>query len=240
MDKLLLQKLLSAQLKSGRQAEITVEGVSMEPSLREGDRVALRAQEEYAAGDILAFAYGEEGLLIHRLVKRSGGRYYCKGDNAFRLEEAAAEQIAGKAVSLNGGPLPPCPPGLAELSYRVSRAFLRCGFDAERTKETDIYRQYKNVLERKGESSMKYVKNAKMDFIQTDETSLAVYDPESGDTHFFDETGTDILGFLAEPRGLQELLEKLCGVYDARPEDIRSDVEEFLQEAVSKGVVVEV
>lgn len=64
---------------------------------------------------------------------------------------------------------------------------------------------------------MKYVKNTKMDFIQTDDTSLTVYDPESGDTHFFDETGTDILSFLSEPCGLEELLEKLCGVYEAVP-----------------------
>ncbi|MFR8001715.1 MAG: HPr-rel-A system PqqD family peptide chaperone [Hydrogeniiclostridium sp.] len=86
---------------------------------------------------------------------------------------------------------------------------------------------------------MKYVKNTKMDFIQTDDTSLAVYDPESGDTHFFDETGTDILSFLSEPCGLEELLEKLCGVYEAAPGDIRGDVEEFLREVMEKGVVVE-
>ena len=86
---------------------------------------------------------------------------------------------------------------------------------------------------------MKYVKNKKMDFIQTDDTSLAVYDPESGDTHFFDETGTDILSFLSEPCGLEELLEKLCGVYEAVPGDIRGDVEEFLREVMEKGVVVE-
>ena len=86
---------------------------------------------------------------------------------------------------------------------------------------------------------MKYVKNTKMDFIQTDDTSLAVYDPESGDTHFFDETGTDILSFLSEPCGLEELLEKLCGVYEAVPGDIRGDVEEFLREEKEKGVVVE-
>ena len=86
---------------------------------------------------------------------------------------------------------------------------------------------------------MNYVKNKKMDFIQTDDTSLAVYDPESGDTHFFDETGTDILSFLSEPCGLEELLEKLCGVYEATPGDIRGDVEEFLLEVMEKGVVVE-
>ena len=151
MDEALLKKLLFAQTRSGREAAITVEGVSMNPTLWEGDRIAVGSREEYAPGDILVFAYGEEGLLVHRLVKRSGGRYYCKGDNAFRLEEITAEQIAGKILSVNGSPLPPCPPELAELSYRVSRAFLRCGFDAEKTKETGIDREYRKILEHKGE-----------------------------------------------------------------------------------------
>ena len=39
---------------------------------------------------------------------------------------------------------------------------------------------------------MTYQKNKEMDYIFSDETSLAVFDSESGDTHFFDETGIDI------------------------------------------------
>ncbi len=85
---------------------------------------------------------------------------------------------------------------------------------------------------------MIYQKNEGMDYIQTDNTSLAVYDPESGDTHFFDETGIDILNSLTEPCDIDGLLKKLCQIYDAAPQDIRSDVEEFLQEAVSKQVVI--
>ena len=33
------------------------------------------------------------------------------------------------------------------------------------------------------------------------------------------------------------LLHKLCGIYDATPEDIRADVEEFLEQTIEKGVV---
>lgn len=84
---------------------------------------------------------------------------------------------------------------------------------------------------------MVYQKNDGLDYIQTDETSLAVYDPESGDTHFFDETGIDILNCLEEPCDVDGLLDKLCQIYDAKPEDIREDVEEFLQETVNKRVV---
>ncbi len=78
-----------------------------------------------------------------------------------------------------------------------------------------------------------------MDFIQTDdETSLAVFDPESGDTHFFDETGIGILNILTEPCTIEYLLKKLCETYDVTPDDIRLDVEEFLADTVSKKVVV--
>ena len=76
-----------------------------------------------------------------------------------------------------------------------------------------------------------------MDYIQTDETSLAVFDPETGDTHFFDETGIDILNILSEPCDLDMLLSKLCEIYDVAPDDIHEDVEEFLSETVEKKVV---
>lgn len=77
-----------------------------------------------------------------------------------------------------------------------------------------------------------------MDYIQTDETSLAVFDPESGDTHLFDETGIDILTCLDESCGFDALLVKLCKIYDAEPDDIRADVEEFLADTVEKKVVL--
>ena len=84
---------------------------------------------------------------------------------------------------------------------------------------------------------MKYQKNPNMDYIPTDETSLAVFDPESGDTHFFDETAIDILNCLDEPCDLPTLLNRLCEIYDATPDNIREDVQAFLVECVSKKVV---
>ena len=77
-----------------------------------------------------------------------------------------------------------------------------------------------------------------MDYISADETSLAVFDPISGDTHIFDETSVDILKCLDEPITLEILLEKLCEIYNVTPSDIRSDVEEFLSECIAKKVVI--
>lgn len=237
MDNVLLQKLLFVQVRSGKPVDITVEGVSMQPTLTASDVVTLVSREEYDIGDILVFTYKQEGLLIHRLLDKQEGRYFCKGDNAFRLEDITQEQIVGKVIAVNSDPLPSCPSRLATLSYLVNRAFVRCRYDVEKTKQTEIYGLYKKSILNKGDSIMIYQKNNALNYIQTDDTSLAVYDPESGDTHFFDETGIDILNSLAEPCDMDGLLNKLCQIYDAAPEDIRGDVEEFLQEAISRKVV---
>ena len=84
---------------------------------------------------------------------------------------------------------------------------------------------------------MIYKKNDAMDYIQTDETSLAVFDPETRDTHFFNETGIDILNILSEPCDLEKILQKLCEIYDVTADEIKSDVEDFLAETTHKKVV---
>lgn len=84
---------------------------------------------------------------------------------------------------------------------------------------------------------MKFRKNESMDYIPSDETSLAVFDPATGDTHFFDETAIDILNALDDPCDLPTLLDRLCNIYDATPDDIKEDVQAFLVECISKKVI---
>lgn len=241
MDNALMQRLLAAQLRARGQAEITVTGVSMNPTLYEGDRITLSARSDYEPGDILVFTYKHGELLVHRLLDKQDGRYICKGDNAFRLEDITLEQIFGKVafVTRDGEPYSPeiwrRRPLL--LSLMVGRAFVRCRYDLDKVRATGIYRLYERIILRKEEIDMLYKKNESMDYIPTDDTSLAVFDPDSGDTHFFDETGVDILNLLSEPRDLEGLLAALCGVYAATPEEIRPDVEAFLEDCVSKKVV---
>ena len=83
-----------------------------------------------------------------------------------------------------------------------------------------------------------YQKNPDMEYIQSDDTSLVVFDPESGSTHFFEDSGCDILKLLESPRSLDDLLDALCKIYAAKPDEIRADVEEFLEDVVSKKVVL--
>lgn len=232
-----MNRLLFAQTNSGKEMDISVVGVSMNPTLYEKDSITIKKYDEYAVGDILVFTYKSGELLVHRLLKKSGHQYFCKGDNSFRLEDVSKEQIAGKVIRINHAEIKPCPKRLVTLSFLVNRAFVQCRYDIEKTRETPIYKLYQKTILSKGDDIMVYKKNENMDYIQTDETSLAVFDPESGDTHFFDETGIDILTILSEPCDLDGLLSKLCEIYDVTPEDIQADVKEFLADTIEKKVV---
>ena len=237
MKPMLLYNILRSQLNSNRDADITVTGVSMEPSLRAGDVVTIRRAESYEVGDILVFLYKNNDLLIHRLLRIKNQRYFCKGDNAFRLEDVACEQIFGKVVKVNGEDVPSVVSQQIELSYMVNRAFRKNGYQVDETKKSGIYRFYQKHINKEEDLTMNYQKNKDMDYISADETSLAVFDAESGDTHFFDETAIDILNCLDEPCDLPTLLNRLCEIYDATLDDIREDVQTFLVECVSKKVV---
>ena len=219
MNNELVSKVLSAILKSKGQAEITVMGISMNPTLFEGDKVIIKKSNEYIIGDIIVFNYKNEGILIHRLLKYDG-RYFCKGDNAFRLEDIEYNQIIGKAVLVNNTTIQPWDDWKVRLSYSLNREFVKLRYNMDKIKKSNIYRIYSVLILRKEENKMDYKKTDKMDFILSDETSLAVFDPESGNTYFFDETGIDILNCLDVPCDIQTLLEKLCNIYSVTPEDI--------------------
>lgn len=238
MQQMLLYNILRSQLSNGRDVDITVMGVSMEPSLYATDVVTIRRAESYEIGDILVFLYKNNELLIHRLLRIKDKRYFCKGDNAFRLEDVEYERIFGKVVKVNEKDLPPVIPQHIELSYMVNRVFRKNGYRVNETKKSGIYRFYRKYISKEEDLNMTYQKNKDMDYISADDTSLAVFDAESGDTHFFDETSVDILNCLETPITLEQLLDKLCEIYDASPEDIRADVEEFIAECISKRVII--
>lgn len=84
---------------------------------------------------------------------------------------------------------------------------------------------------------MNYKKNTTLDYMLLDETSLAVFDPETKNTYFFDETGINILNILEEACDIDALLNKLCEIYAVEPDEIRVDVEEFLTDTLAKGVI---
>ncbi|MFR5073747.1 MAG: S24/S26 family peptidase, partial [Bianqueaceae bacterium] len=105
MDEEILRKILIARAKAQNKKAFTVSvsGSSMEPVLYEGEHVEVLPQVAYEVGDILVYYYKQEGLLVHRLLKIQDNRYFCKGDNALRLEDVEREAIVG-AVQLEQDP----------------------------------------------------------------------------------------------------------------------------------------
>lgn len=124
---------------------IAVCGVSMEPTLHEGDSITVEKCTDYQVGDIIVFRYKYNELLVHRIVKQDN-RFYCKGDNAFRLEDITKDQIAGKIVRINNQPIKKWPVWLIDLSLKVGLVFREQHYNIEATKKTDIYKQYSEAI----------------------------------------------------------------------------------------------
>ena len=133
-------QLLLLRSKVKKPFELQVAGTSMLPVLRDGDTVSVCRKDEYEVGDILVFVYKNNEVLVHRLLAVENGRFFCKGDNSFRLEDVGAEHIVGAVITEDdahrGG-------DFIAASLGVGRAFRRCGYDIEKTKKTPEYLEYK-------------------------------------------------------------------------------------------------
>lgn len=66
---------------AGPASYIIVSGISMEPTLVDGDLVVLQKQKEYRVGDIVAFKTDRGNNVIHRIVDREGEGFIMQGDN---------------------------------------------------------------------------------------------------------------------------------------------------------------
>jgi signal peptidase I len=74
--------LLAPPKLGGQFSYAVVSGTSMEPSLRHGDLVLLRAHPTYRVGEVVAYRNAQLGrIVLHRIIGRSGPYYIFKGDN---------------------------------------------------------------------------------------------------------------------------------------------------------------
>lgn len=141
--------LLSHILTCKSEAEIGVQGVSMEPTLYEGDTIRV-VKGEYKLGDILVFTYKYGELLVHRYVGEQYGRILCKGDNSLRLEDIDRNVIIGKVESfkINGKEyhIPPLSPELISMSYQVGRLFRKNRYDPVLTRDEPLYSEFRNSM----------------------------------------------------------------------------------------------
>lgn len=86
---------------------------------------------------------------------------------------------------------------------------------------------------------MKIKKNEIMDYVPIDDTSMAVNNPENGDTHFLEGTAYAIMQEILEGKdSLDALTASLAEKYDAPEDVIRQDVADFLEELIAKKVVL--
>lgn len=160
-------KLLTSIIRSKGHAELTVNGFSMHPTLYEGDCITIVACNFYDIGDILVYNYKNEGILVHRLLKKDK-RYYCKGDNAFRMEDIEPDQIIGKVISVNSLAIEPWPAWKIQFSYDINRKFHECHYDIALTKQSDIYKLYSTSILQ--ENNMLCQEREKIDLIKREHT----------------------------------------------------------------------
>ena len=129
--------------------KFTVRGISMCPLIQPDDIVEIAASEKYEPSDILLYPYKEEGLLLHRLIKVDE-RLFCKGDNAFRLEDICQKEVIGKVVGLQRNGKKICIPAVNEqalaLSFQISEDFRKGKYDKNIVVQQDAYLTFSAYL----------------------------------------------------------------------------------------------
>lgn len=142
-------RLLKMWLAVKNSCTITIAGTSMMPILQHGQEVMVSRQDNYLPGEILVYEYKNEGLLAHRLLKIENNRYFCKGDNSFRIEDITKEQILGK-IDLEHDEH--ATDAFIEASNSIGKLFRKCGYSLEIIKAHPQYWEYtRTYLEKKHE-----------------------------------------------------------------------------------------
>ena len=118
---------------------VRVSGVIISPVLQDGEKVKAVPSSQYEVGDILVYGYESERILIHRLLKIENDRYFCKGDNSFRIENVTMQQIIGKVMIMEdvNNDI-----DFINHSLKIGLLFVRNQYNAERTKQNPEYREY--------------------------------------------------------------------------------------------------
>ena len=85
---------------------------------------------------------------------------------------------------------------------------------------------------------MLFKKNPDMEYIDTDESGLVIFNPESGDTCIVDEIGVSLFKAMGDGADLDTIVDTLLLEYDAPREEIYHDVEDFLNQLAEQGLVL--
>lgn len=85
---------------------------------------------------------------------------------------------------------------------------------------------------------MLFKKNPNMEYIETDESGLVIFNHESGDTCIVDEIGVSLFKAMGEGASLDTIVDTLLLEYAAPREEILHDVEEFLNQLSEQEIVI--
>ena len=90
-------------LKQGNSIRFKAKGLSMLPSIRNGDIVAVSPiTDEITHGDIILYRSKENTPVVHRVIKKSeGGGILTKGDSSLNFDSPITnEQVLGKVIEV--------------------------------------------------------------------------------------------------------------------------------------------
>lgn len=233
MREIIAGKVLDMIISENSNVQIKVSGNSMEPTLKDNDIISVERHSDYDIGDIIVFSYKMGETLVHRLLKKDL-RYYCKGDNSFRLEDISKENIIGKVVSVNKMPIEPWLTWEIELSYLVNRTFRDYGYSIEKTKQSNIYKLYDAIILNR---NVILQKDIAYDNTLTSKTLFLISPVYKSQLISFNMFEQKLIGILCKPSTIQDLISKLKKEDDLII-DIYNEIGRFLSYAVSNNIVL--
>ena len=147
-------RAFQAITKLRKRSRMYLSGISMEPLFHAGDSVIVEPAPYYHRGDMIAYIYGSDGILIHRIIEIEDDIVVCKGDNAIRLENVHREDIIGRVITLfrhaqnDEIMIPEHLSGLeqlCDLSKEMSEQ-IQNGKNIEELRETTFFKDYQEFI----------------------------------------------------------------------------------------------
>lgn len=204
--------ILKESLKSGNVEDIKTIGFSMEPSLNQNDIISVKGFNNYSIGDIILFDFGNEGILVHRIIEIDESNIFCKGDNAFRIERISKEQVLGKVIKVNNIEIEKCEIEYVYLSKKIGDIFKQSRGSKAITQQTGIYRFYKQYSNDKFDNSLTYYLNPSMILDLQNETLKERLNNINGVV--LSNLGIKLLAFLQSPQTYKNIVIEMQKDFD--------------------------
>ena len=97
----LAQQLLAQALLADKSARLQVQGRSMEPLIRDGDRVEILPSGSARCGSVVLALNATGVLVCHRILARTSGSVWLSGDRLTTVDEHAPESVLGVVASVD-------------------------------------------------------------------------------------------------------------------------------------------